>query len=88
MKLKKLQSLDFVNDFMSHLETDFEKELFTACLRNYASHGNPLRFHNFAFSIRELIKHIIEKNLRMINYYKHRGIRENMNITKYLEDSV
>lgn len=61
MKLKKLQSLDFVNDFMSHLETNFEKELFTACLRNYASHGNPLRFHNFAFSIRELIKHIIEK---------------------------
>ncbi|WP_162754778.1 hypothetical protein [Escherichia coli] len=61
MKLKKLQSLDFVNDFMSHLETDFEKELFTACLRNYASHGNPLLFHNFAFSIRELIKHIIEK---------------------------
>lgn len=61
MKLKKLQSLDFVNDFMSHLETDFETELFTACLRNYASHGNPLRFHNFAFSIRELIKHIIEK---------------------------
>lgn len=61
MKLKKLQSLDFVNDFMSHLETNFEKELFTACLRNYASHGNPLRFHNFAFSIRELITHIIEK---------------------------
>lgn len=61
MKLKKLQSLDFVSDFMSHLEADFEKELFTACLRNYASHGNPLRFHNFAFSIRELIKHIIEK---------------------------
>lgn len=61
MKLKKLQSLDFVNDFMSHLEADFEKELFTACLRNYASHGNSLRFHNFAFSIRELIKNIIEK---------------------------
>lgn len=61
MKLKKLQSLDFVNNFQSHLETDFEKELFTACLRNYASHGNPLRFHNFAFSIRELITHIIEK---------------------------
>ncbi|HDX4903004.1 TPA: hypothetical protein ACW7PQ_003611 [Klebsiella michiganensis] len=61
MKLKKLQSLDFVNDFLNHLETNFEKELFTACLRNYASHGNPLRFHNFAFSIRELITHIIEK---------------------------
>ncbi|HDS5052495.1 TPA: hypothetical protein QH227_005120, partial [Klebsiella pneumoniae] len=54
MKLKKLQSLDFVNDFLNHLDTNFEKELFTACLRNYSSHGNPLRFHNFAFSIREL----------------------------------
>ena len=83
MKLKKLQSLDFVNDFLNHLETNFEKELFTACLRNYASHGNPLRFHNFAFSIRELITHI-----RTISYYKHHGMKENMNITKYPGNSV
>lgn len=61
MKLKKLLSLDFVVRFSNHLESDFERNLYIASLRNYASHGNPLRFHNFAFSIRELITHIINK---------------------------
>ncbi len=62
MKLKKLLNLDFVKDFEKLLVTDFEKELLKACLRNYASHGNPLRFHNFAFSMRELVLHVIERN--------------------------
>ncbi|WP_186372916.1 hypothetical protein [Yersinia alsatica] len=61
MKLKKLCSLDFIQKFESHLETDFERELFRASLRNYASHGNPLRFHNFAFSLRGLIDHIVKR---------------------------
>lgn len=43
MKLKKLLELDFMVKFKSTLETEFEKELFIASLRNYASHGNPLR---------------------------------------------
>ncbi|XXN62805.1 hypothetical protein ACRQ84_12535 [Enterobacter ludwigii] len=59
MKLKKLYSLDFVKRFEILLENDFERELYRASLRNYASHGNPLRFHNFAFSLRSLIDHII-----------------------------
>lgn len=61
MKLKKLLSLDFIQDFQSLLVTDFEKQLFVASLRNYASHGNPLRFHNFAFSMRELVLHVIQR---------------------------
>ena len=61
MKLKKLLSLDFMKDFESLLETEFEKQLFVASLRNYSSHGNPLRFHNFAFSMRELVLHVIER---------------------------
>jgi hypothetical protein len=61
MKLRKLLSLDFVQKFESLLETDFEKKLFVASLRNYASHGNPLRFHNFAFSMRELVLKVIER---------------------------
>lgn len=61
MKLKKLSSMDFVQAFHAHLETDFEKELFQSCLRNYCSHGNPLRFHNFAFSMRGLIDHVIAR---------------------------
>ncbi|KAA1189260.1 hypothetical protein F0M18_16445 [Pseudohalioglobus sediminis] len=61
MKLKKLISLDFVREFESLLETDFERKLLVNSLRNYASHGNPLRFHNFAFSMRELVLHLIER---------------------------
>ncbi len=61
MKLKKLLSLDFMKDLESLLETDFEKQLYIASLRNYASHGNPLRFHNFAFSMRELVLHVIKR---------------------------
>ncbi|MDV2799973.1 hypothetical protein R0E53_20810 [Pseudomonas aeruginosa] len=61
MKLKKLLSMDFMQGFQSLLETDFENRLFVASLRNYASHGNPLRFHNFAFSMRELVLHVIQR---------------------------
>lgn len=61
MKLKKLLELDFMVKFKSTLETEFEKELFIASLRNYASHGNPLRFHNFAYTMRELILHVIAR---------------------------
>lgn len=61
MKLKKLLTLDFIQDFQSLLETDFEHRLLVASLRNYASHGNPLRFHNFAFSMRELVLHVLKR---------------------------
>lgn len=61
MKLKKLLNHDFIKQFESLLATDFERELFKAALRNYCSHGNPLRFHNFAFSMRELVLHIIDR---------------------------
>lgn len=45
--------------FKATLETEFEKDLFTASLRNYASNGNDLRLHNFACTMRELILHVI-----------------------------
>lgn len=61
MKLNKLLEHDFVREFQSVLITQFEHELFIASLRNYCSHGNPLRFHNFAFSMRELVLQVIER---------------------------
>lgn len=61
MKLKKLLTYDFIKSFETLLESNFEKELFEASLRNYCSHGNPLRFHNFAFSMRELVLQIIDR---------------------------
>ncbi|WP_068871010.1 hypothetical protein [Edwardsiella tarda] len=61
MKLKKLYNFSFVKEFEKHLVTDFERELFYASLRNYASHGNPLRFNNFSFSFRALIDIILKR---------------------------
>src|SRR5690625_1394222 len=75
MKLNKLLSLDFMQEFQTLLETEFEHKLFVSSLRNYASHGNPLRFHNFAFSMRELVLHVIErkapvKKVSIANWYE------------------
>lgn len=53
--------MDFIKEFHEHLDTDFEEQLFIACLRNYCSHGNPLRFSNFAYAIRELINHVLSR---------------------------
>ncbi len=61
MKLKKMMEMDFIRDFRTHLETPFEHQLFEASLRNYCSHGNPLRFNNFAFAMRELVTNILNR---------------------------
>lgn len=61
MKLKHLLQYDFIKAFEKLLVTDFERKLFVASLRNYCTHGNSLRFHNFAFSMRELVLQVIAR---------------------------
>lgn len=61
MKLDELLSLDFIKEFQSLLESDFEHQLFIVSLNNYAASENSLRFHNFAYSMRELVLYIINK---------------------------
>lgn len=39
---------------------DFEKELFSAALKNLKSR-NPLAFNNFAYALRELIRHFLHR---------------------------
>ncbi len=41
MKLKRIKEHSFVQEFMVHLETDFEETLFESALRNYCSMGKP-----------------------------------------------
>lgn len=53
MKLKRMLQMNFIKEFQENLDNDFEEQLFIACLRNYCSHGNPLRFSNFAYALRE-----------------------------------
>ena len=85
MKLKKLLSHTFIIEFEKLLKTDFERELFLCSLRNYCSHGNPLRFHNFAFSMRELVLQIInrrapDKSVERACWYEKES--ERFNVTR------
>lgn len=74
MKLKKLRSIPEVAHLYSHLGNDFEKEIYTAALRNYCSMGNPIRFNNFSFVIRELLTKVADrlapaKNVKRAKWY-------------------
>jgi len=41
------------------LATEFEKKLFEAAINNLLDAYNPLRFNNFAYATRELVRHIL-----------------------------
>lgn len=43
------------------LTTSFEQELFAATLKNLGSIDNPLRLNNFAYAMRELVRHILKR---------------------------
>ena len=44
-----------------YLDGDFEKRLISSCLKNLLDTNNELRFNNFAYSIRELSRHILHR---------------------------
>lgn len=44
-----------------HLETEFERDLFDAALANLNEPANKLRFNNFAYTIRELTRHLLKR---------------------------
>jgi len=46
---------------LSFLETDFEKQLFEAAMYNLSETHNKLRFNNFAYSMRQLIEHFLDR---------------------------
>lgn len=46
---------------LTHLDSGIEKDLFIASLRNLSDKGNPLRFNNFAYCMREIIGIILDK---------------------------
>ncbi len=61
MKLKRLKTIPEVVMLNSRLEAGFEREVLTAALRNYCIMGNPIRFNNFAFVIRELFTRVTNR---------------------------
>ena len=64
------------------LEGGFEKELFVAALKNLDDCDNPLRFNNFAYAMRELVRHIMARlapddEVRACDWYKEETGRNN-----------
>jgi len=45
----------------NRLNEGFEKQLFKAALANFENTTNPLRFNNFAYATRELVRHILAR---------------------------
>jgi len=43
------------------LQAGFEQELYASAFQNLANLNNKLRFNNFAYAIRELIRHILNR---------------------------
>jgi len=48
-----------LNQVRKLFESEFEKNLFEASLQNLEDKSNKLRFNNFAYSVRELSRHIL-----------------------------
>lgn len=64
------------------LKTEFEKSLFFAAFRNLNDSSNPLRFNNFAYACRELVRHILARlapddKVRSCTWYRNETEREN-----------
>lgn len=67
---------------LDHLGEGFERELFLASLNNLSDKGNPVRFNNFAYCMREIITLILAKyssDEDVINccWYKNETDKEN-----------
>ena len=48
-------------DIEKYLETEFERELFKASVSYLCSENDPLRFNSFAYSMRELYRHVLSR---------------------------
>ncbi|MCG8411309.1 MAG: hypothetical protein MI739_08495 [Bacteroidales bacterium] len=62
--------------FDKYIETDFELNLLKACHANLNQLSNDLRFNNYAYSLRELSRHLLkrlapDKNLLLCSWYKN-----------------
>lgn len=65
-----------IGALQAKLETNFEQRLFEAAINNLLDAYNPLRFNNFAYATRELVRHILTRlapddEVRACAWYKN-----------------
>jgi hypothetical protein len=73
---------DLINAINKKLETEFELGLHGAALRVLNDSDNPIRFNSFAFTYRELTRHILsrmapDEEVLKCNWYKNETNKEN-----------
>ncbi|MEH6592657.1 MAG: hypothetical protein V7746_20490 [Halioglobus sp.] len=56
-----MTALEMQEKIQKFLETEFERELFTASIGYLENDRDPLRFNSFAYSLRELIRNIFSR---------------------------
>jgi len=56
-----------LKDILRYLNDGFEKELFIASIKNLSDTGNPVRFGNFAYCMREIVNILIDKYAKNID---------------------
>lgn len=54
-------NLEHIKSIANSLESEFEKEFFNASIENLNDTKNKLRFNNFAYSMRELIRNVLDR---------------------------
>lgn len=52
---------NMIETIKTELKSQFENQLFDACLQNLKDTENPLRLNNFAYAMRELTRHILKR---------------------------
>jgi hypothetical protein len=72
---------DLIDSLNARLETEFERRLFEAAVNNLLDAYNPLRFNNFAYATRELVRHILSRlapdpEVRACIWYKNETDRK------------
>lgn len=68
--------LDRIETIKSFLNNGFERSLFDAAINNLNDKSNPLRFNNFAYAMRELVRHVLSRvspseNVEKCAWYKN-----------------
>lgn len=71
-----------IETIKTELKSEFENQLFDACIQNLEDTKNPLRLNNFAYSMRELTRHILKRlapddNVLKCSWYKNETENEN-----------
>src|SRR5690606_23073216 len=64
------------------LELGFERPLFEAAIANLQTEDSPLQFNNFAYAMREVVRHVLgrlapDAEVRRCQWYRNETEREN-----------